>query len=460
MYHSVCKLADFGQTDRKMAYRIDPGLTISSGLDIRVGLFFPWGKEEGVLTPGVVQPTLPTRRAPLMLLKQATVRNVSRAMREINAFESEGDFKPQARQALKQLLEKRLEEEMAEYLGLSRYEHAADRHDYRNGHYVRHLLTEMGDLELLVPRSRKGKFPLKLFERYARRCRSVDKVLLACFCLGLSTRKAASVLAPILGERVSASTISRIARDLDKEVKLYHGRDLEDRYRYLFFDGVVLKSKGAAKVQKKILLCAFGITLDGGQEMIDFYPAASESQACWEAFLNDLYQRRLKGSPCELIATDGGTGLHQALQIVYPKIPLQRCWAHKTRNVLDKVKKADQVAVKKALNRISHALNHREATQAYWRLASRWRKAYPKAVACLEKDLDQLLNFFHIKRSELWSRLRTTNLIERSFREVRRRTRPMGVMAHTQSLQRIVFAVFHHLNQNWSQHPPKITHKS
>ncbi len=194
--------------------------------------------------------------------------------------------------------------------------------------------------------------------------------------------------------------------------------------------------------------------------MIDFYPAASESQACWEAFLNDLYQRRLKGSPCELIATDGGTGLHQALQIVYPKIPLQRCWAHKTRNVLDKVKKADQVAVKKALNRISHALNHREATQAYWRLASRWRKAYPKAVACLEKDLDQLLNFFHIKRSELWSRLRTTNLIERAFREVRRRTRPMGVMAHTQSLQRIVFAVFHHLNQNWSQHPPKITHKS
>ena len=137
-----------------------------------------------------------------MLLDQATPRNVSRALREINSFEWEGDFKPMARQALKELLEKRLEEEMAEYLGVSRYEHAPDRHDYRNGHYVRHLLTEMGDLELLVPRSQKGKFPSKLFERYARRCRSVDKVLLACFCLGLSTRKAASVLAPVLGEGV------------------------------------------------------------------------------------------------------------------------------------------------------------------------------------------------------------------------------------------------------------------
>jgi transposase-like protein len=342
---------------------------------------------------------------------------------------------------------------MAEYLGVARYEHASDRHDYRNGHYVRHLLTEIGDIELIVPRSRKGKFPSKLLERYARRCRSVDKVLLACFCLGLSTRKAASVLAPVLGEKVSPSTVSRIARGLDQEVGDYHRRELRDQYRYLFFDGVVLKSKGALKVQKKILLCAFGITEEGRHEMIDFYPAASESGACWEAFLRDLHQRGVNGEICELIATDGGTGLHQALQIVYPKAPVQRCWAHKTRNVLDKVKKTDQPAVKKALNRISHAANRREATQAYWRLSSRWKKVYPRAVSCLQKDFDQLLSFFQIKNSQLWSRLRTTNLIERAFREVRRRTRPMGVMAHTKSLQRIVFAVFHHLNKTGRSNP-------
>jgi transposase-like protein len=395
-----------------------------------------------------------------MLLDQATSATVARALQEINGFEWEGDFKPMARQALKELLEKRLAEEMTEHLGLARYEHAEDRHDYRNGHYIRHLLTEMGDLEVLVPRSRKGKFPTKLFERYARRCRSVDRVLLACFCLGLSTRKAASVLAPVLGEKVSASTISRIARALDQEVSRYHSRDLEDRYRYLFFDGVVLKSKGALKVQKKILLCAFGITVQGRHEMIDFYPAASESAACWEAFLRDLYQRGLKAKPCALIATDGGAGLHQALQIVYPNTLLQRCWAHKARNVLDRVKKKDQPAVKRALARISHAANRREAAEAYWRFSSRWRKPYPRAVACLKKDFDDLLSFFEIKDSSLWSRLRTTNLIERAFREVKRRTRPMGVMAHTQSVQRIVYAVFHHLNENWRQQAPVFTHNS
>jgi putative transposase len=448
------------EIEEKMAFTFGRGDKISAWLRERPRSFFDWEKIEGVLPPELYDKYKHEEGTP-MLLEQATARIVSRALKVINAFEWEGDFKPLARQGLKQLMETRLEEEMAEYLGVSRYERAADRPDYRNGHYVRHLLTEMGDLELLVPRSRKGRFPSKLIERYARRCRSIDRVLLACFCLGLSTRKAASVLAPILGERVSASTISRIAKELDHEVGLYHGRRLGDRYVYLFFDGVALRSKGAAKVQKKILLCAFGITVNGGQEMIDFYPAASESQACWQAFLNDLYRRGLLGEPCRLIATDGGAGLHAALQIVYPKIPYQRCWAHKTRNVLDKVKKSDQQAVKSALHRISHAANHREATQAYWRFCSRWREVYPRAVACLERDLDDLLTFFQIQQPKLWSRLRTTNLIERAFREVRRRTRPMGVMANKDSLQRIVFAVFHHLNQNWSEHPlNQFTHNS
>ena len=389
------------------------------------------------------------------MLHKATKRNVSRAIREINAFDREGDYRPAARKALKELLEGELKVELARQLGAKRYERQEKRRGYRNGYYSRHLLTQLGDVLLRVPRTRTGGYDWRVLQRYARRERSVDEVLLGCFCLGLSTRKAAEVLVPMLGEKVSASTVSRIAQGLDHAVKEHHQRKLKDRYRYLFFDGVVLRSKGAVKVQKKILLCAFGITHEGIEEMIDFYPAPSESQACWESFLNDLYRRGLTATCCGLMMTDGGTGLHAALQIVYPNIAYQRCWAHKTRNVLDKVRQADQPAVKRALNRISHAANQREATQAYWRFASRWRKAYPKAVACLEKDLDDLLTFFQVKNQKLWSRIRTTNLIERAFREVKRRTRPMGVMANKRSLQRIVFAVFHHLNLKWSQRPIK-----
>jgi Transposase, Mutator family len=159
-----------------MAFTFGRGKTIGRWLRVRPKAFFDWEKTEGVLPPELCNQHKHEEGTP-MLLEPATARNVSRAIKEINAFEWEGDFKPMARQALKQLLEDRLEGEMATYLGVARYEHGQERVDYRNGHYVRHLLTEMGDLELLVPRSRNGGFPTKLFKRYARRCGSIDRVL-------------------------------------------------------------------------------------------------------------------------------------------------------------------------------------------------------------------------------------------------------------------------------------------
>jgi len=182
-------------------------------------------------------------------------------------------------------------------------------------------------------------------------------LIMACFVLGMSTRKVSTALLSLLGERVSASTLSEVAKRLDQAVKWHHERKLEDGYRFLFFDGVVLKQRGAAKVQKRIILDAYGETWERNKEMIDFLLASSESQNAWEGLLRDLYGRGLEGTGCEMITTDGGKGLRNALEVVYPRIPRQQCWAHKTRNVLNKVKKADQGKVKKDLHRISHAKN-------------------------------------------------------------------------------------------------------
>ena len=225
-------------------------------------------------------------------------------------------------------------------------------------------------------------------DAYKRRHRSIDEVILACFVLGLSTRKAAKVLSPMLGEKISAGTVSQISKCLDKEVDKYHNRPLEDRYRFLFFDGVVLKNKGVAKVQRRPLLCAYGITREGICEIIDFQSSSGESYEAWEGFLNDLYKRGIIGANCELIITDGGKGLHKALELVYPKILRQRCWAHKTRNILDKVRKKDHDLVKKTLHKISYARNLREATKGYWDFVKKWRGIYPDAVKCLESDIE------------------------------------------------------------------------
>src|SRR4030066_1233247 len=291
-------------------------------------------------------------------LWKATARNVNRALKEINAFEWEGEYRPEAGNRLKELLEERMDEELEQYLGRAKHERRekGDPEDYRNGSYLRHLLTEIGDLILRIPRSRKG-FVSRVLEAYKRRSRSVDQLIMACFVLGMSTRKVSTALFSLLGERVSASTVSQVAKRLDHAVRRYHERKLEDGYRFVFFDGVVLKQKGAAKVQKKIILCVYGMTGEGKKEVIDFLLATSESQNAWEGFLRDLYERGLEGKLCEMITTDGGNGLRDALKVAYPRIPRQHCWAHKTRNVLDKVKRGDQEKVKKDLHRISHAKN-------------------------------------------------------------------------------------------------------
>lgn len=382
------------------------------------------------------------------------------AFREMKGFDWEGDFRASARFALKTILEGRLYEEISEELEVEPYARGPQRKGYRNGSYARHLLTEMGDLEIRVPRLRQGGIKFEVFARYARRCKSIDRAILGCFVFGNSTRKVGAALAPLLGEKVSSSTVSRIARCLEEAVFEYHQRSLADRYRFLFFDGVVLKKRGGGRNRRRVFLCAYGIRWDGVCEMIDFLQAHGESQNAWEAFLNDLYRRGLTGKKTEMIITDGGKGLHAALEVIYPRIPHQRCWAHKTRNVLVKVKEKDKAKIKKMIHRIWGAKNLREATKAYWKLAHEWRRSYPQAISCLERDLDDLLTFYAVSQSEWWSKIRTTNPIERSFREVKRRTRPMGVFTNRGSMERIVYAIFHHLNNQWKMKPLKLfTHK-
>ena len=318
--------------------------------------------------------------------------------------------------------------------------------DRRNGRYSRHLLTEIGDVELEVPRTRRYS-ALKVVRAYCRRAQRIDRMILSCFVLGISTRKVAEALFPVLGERVSASTVSRVGKQLDQVVKAFHRRALRDQYRVLIFDGVVLSRKSGAGAIRRPVLVVLGIRPDGKKEIIDFRLAPGENASAWEAFFNDLYRRGLKGEGVELIVTDGGAGLLAALPLVYSQVPLQRCWAHKIRNILDKVRKTDQPSVKDSLHRVMDAKHLVGARQAAKRFAEQWNRLYPKAVRCLRENLEELLTFFSFRDPSWRKAIRTTNAIERRFREVRRRTRPMGVFSDRTSVDRILYAVFSYENK-------------
>jgi len=371
-----------------------------------------------------------------------TAISIRQAYKEVKAFEWEGDYRAAARKAIKALLEGRMEEYIEDHLEEMELQGIADR---RNGGYERHIVTEAGDVVVAVQRTRL-KSAREVLKGFGRRSVVVDRMILECFVLGLSTRKVGRALLGALGEKVSAATVSRVSRQLDGAVEAYHRRRILNRYQFLLFDGVVLKKRTGAGSKKRVVLVALGITKEGKKEIIDFKLAAGESQGAWESFLNGLYRRGLSGEGVELIVVDGGKGLLAGLDLVYGGIAVQRCWAHKARNVLNRVRKSDHEEVKKDLHRISHATGIKEAQRMFRRFVLKWREQYPKAVECLEKDIEHLVNFFAISDSLLWRHIRTTNAIERRFVEVRRRTRPMGVFSDRTSMERILFAIFTYEN--------------
>ncbi len=376
-----------------------------------------------------------------------TIRSLPRAFAMIKAMQDQGyewgeDYRQSGREALIEILEEQMDDAVDRQLAAADVRGEADR---RNGSYHRHLLTELGDLELSVPRTRRFS-ALGVVRAYARRAPHLDRMILSCFVFGLSTRKVALALLPVLGRPVSPQTVSRVAKSLDAAVAAFHRRRLKDQYRVLMLDGVVLNRKTGAGALKRPVLVALGITTDGRKEIIDFKLAQAESAAEWEAFLGDLITRGLTGKGLEMIGVDGGSGLLAALPTAFPGIPIQRCWAHKIRNVLNKVRMADHDRVKASLHAIMNANTLTAARSAARKFADRWEEAYPEAVACLRNDLDDLLTCFRYKTLAERKAVRTTNAIERRFVEVRRRTRPMGVFSDRTSMERILFAVFIHEN--------------
>lgn len=239
------------------------------------------------------------------------IRSLPEAMavvKEMNITSSDewtGDYRGAARDAISSFLTDRMAQKL-------RF-HLADREpggvpDRRNGHYMRHLLTELGDVIVSVPRTRTFS-PVEVIRAYARRSQDVDRLILASFLLGLSTRKVGEALLSILGEKISPSTVSRVAKGLDQAVTAFHRRRLKESYRALLFDGVVLIRKTGAGPVKRPVLVALGIRRDGKKEIIDFKLARSESANEWESFLVNLTRRGLMGKGTEVVSVDGGQGL-------------------------------------------------------------------------------------------------------------------------------------------------------
>lgn len=359
------------------------------------------------------------------------------------------DLEDHFKDLYKQFLNELMIYDRQEHLQVKPYQREKKRRDQANGFYSRSLTSSFGTVELQVPRTRSGKFQTQVIERYQRRTGVVDQAIKQVFLSGVSTRQTGAALAGLLGDRVSAGTVSDVSKMLDAQVRQWHFRTLQDHYEYLLFDGVSVRIRLAGKVKRRMVLCAYGITAQGQRELIDFLIVKAESEENWKTFLLNLFHRGLKGAVLQLITTDGNPGLDAALHYTWPRAAHQRCWAHKLRNVENKLK-ASQGACLDEAKMIYLAKHRKEALQRFKAWKEQWKASASKAVECLEEDLEAMLAFFDCPKKR-WIKIRTTNVIERAFVEVRRRIRTMCSFTTQSSCERILFSVFDRMNSNWEK---------
>jgi putative transposase len=367
----------------------------------------------------------------------------------------EKDTKPQVQKLVKELMESTMKEELVTYTGTEHYQRSKHRLYYRNGYYKRALVTQFGTIqEIKVPTLRNASFKTRVFRRYKRYQDIVEDLIEDIFLAGISTRRVGKAISKLLDTKVSHGTVSNITRRLDQKVKQFHRKPILDEYQYLFLDAITLKIRYNGKYHNRKVLTAYGITLFGQRKLLDFVQAKGEPADAWEGLLNNLYRRGLEGNNLKLVTIDGSGGLKSALSIVYPHIPIQRCWVHKLRNVSNYLKKSYQDDCIKGARRIYKARNKHLALAEFKNWEKMWHRKAPSAVHCLKKDLEELLSFFDCPKKH-WVKVRTTNVIERSFREIRRRIRVFSCFSNRQSCERIIYAIFTHLNTKWKERPIK-----
>jgi putative transposase len=359
------------------------------------------------------------------------------------------DVEARVRQGVKAVLEEVLEEEMSEHLEAGFRELTPTRRGERNGHYQRNLVTPAGKIERLeVPRDREGEFVTEVFERYKRMSGDVEVAVLEMYLSGISVRKIAGVTEALSRVRVGKDAVSRIARRLEEEQREWRERSLEEKsYPYLYLDATYLKVRWGARVTSMALLACVGVDEEGFREVLAVEVASTEKGAAYASLLRGLIDRGLSG--VRLVVSDDHEGIKAAVAAEMPGVEWQRCAVHFERNVLSHVPASEMSEVAEDLKAIFKVRREKTARALTREFVGLYGKRFPKAVSVFEAGIEEALTYLRYPGSH-HARIRTTNMLERLFREVKRRTRVVGVFPNETSASTLATEIALRSSEQWA----------
>jgi putative transposase len=356
----------------------------------------------------------------------------------------EGDGLDFLRESLTWVCQQLMEAEVSELIGAQRGERSEERLAHRNGYRLRPWQTRAGELELAIPKIRRGSYFPSFLEPRRRSEQALVSVVQEAYIAGVSTRKVDQVVES-LGLRVSKSEVSRICAGLDEQVDAFRNRPLEGRYPYLWLDAKVEKVRDGGRVVRKALVLAYGVHESGYREVIALDVGEAETEAFWRSFLRGLVERGLTG--VQLVISDAHAGLKKAIGQVLG-CPWQRCTVHFLREALGHARSEQQPMLAALIRPVFGAESGAQAREFVSDALERLRKPLPRVAALLEEAEDDLLAFYCFP-ADHWTKLRSTNPLERFNREIGRRTDVVGIFPNDRSLIRLAASVVIEQNDEW-----------
>ena len=342
------------------------------------------------------------------------------------------------------MLQSAMEEEVTTYLERDFYERTSSAKGSRNGSKPRAVKIGSGDIGIRMPQVRNagGPFHSQILPPRVTQMDEIQEIIPLLYMNGLSTRKVKKAVGKLIGKKgLSHQNVMRISGRIVEEFNVWKKRDLSTlQVVYLILDGIRLGVR-AETTEKEAVLVAWAFLEDGSRELVGVSLGNRESYNAWKGFLEDLVRRGM-GEPM-LSIIDGCPGLIKAVDEVFPESDKQRCTKHKTENVLDKVLEQDRASVKESVRRVFYASTYEHAKEAVELFKKKWSMKYPSAVECLTDDIESCLTYYKYPYQH-WLRIRTTNGVERSFKEVKRRVKGIG---RFQNEERALTMVYLQLNE-------------
>jgi putative transposase len=376
-------------------------------------------------------------------------KEVVREIIKENNFQTPQEIMKFLKDSFKDILQEMLEAEMDVHLGYSKGEKPpANSDNTRNGYSSKTVRSELGPVELNIPRDRKGEYNPKIVPKYSRDVSGIEEKVISLYAKGMSTRDIHEQIKELYGVEVSAEMVSKITERIVPEIKEWQNRPLEKVYPFIFMDAIHYKVRDEGQVNKRAAYVVVGIDLEGYKDILGIWIGDNESAKFWLGVLNDLRNRGVED--VLIFCVDGLTGLEEAIEAVYPKAEVQRCIIHQLRNSFKYVSYKDLKEFTKDFKSVYTAPNEEAALERLYELKEKWGKEYPYAFRSWENNWDVISPFFKYP-PEIRKIMYTTNIIEGLHRQFRKVTKTKSVFPSDGALEKMLYLASINVMKKWTQ---------